>query len=194
MEVWQKVAGVTALIVLALTAIYNSNNTVSTVTPQVTLQSASKLTSSQKQRELSTQFFDNCRQINANSSVNVRQEPSNNSPVTERLANGSHVLIVDRSTHGWVLIYQPVRGYLFAKNLTHCGVAHPPSNCRLVNGMLGANIRERPSLNSPVLRILDYGDATNIANRGRKGWVKINAPINGYVAASSIGYCLSKDQ
>ncbi len=193
MKLWQKVAGVTALIVLALTAIYNSQNTVSTVTPQVTLQSASRLTSSQKQRELRTQFFDNCRQINANSSVNVRQSPSNNSPVTERLANGSHVLMVDRSSHGWVLIYQPVRGYLFAKNLIHCGVARPPSNCRSVNSMLGANIRERPSLNSPVLRILDYGNATNIANRGSKGWVKINAPINGYVAASSLGYCSSKD-
>jgi uncharacterized protein YgiM (DUF1202 family) len=188
MKLWQKVAGVTALIVFALTVIYNSNNPVSTVT----LQSASRLKSSQRQRELRTQFFDNCRQINANSSINVRQNPSNQSPVTERLANGSHVLIVDRSTHGWVLIYQPVRGYLLAKHLIHCGVANPPSNCRSVNGMLGANIREKPSLNSPVLRILNYGDVTNIVNRGSKGWVKISAPINGYIAASSLGYCLTE--
>ncbi len=184
MKIRQNIAGLAALIPLLTVIVCISHTPISAAIPKVTQNYA------QNQSEyLVAQFFNNCRRAYGNKSVNVRQDSSNNSPVVKRLANGSRVFIVDRGKKGWVPIYEPVRGYVDADNLTSCAVIPGGKNCRRVNSLMGVPVRKRPSINSAAIRTLDNGRSVTLGKRRSNGWVQITAPVNGYVAAVNLGYC-----
>jgi len=64
------------------------------------------------------------------------------------------------------------------------------TECRLVNiNRGGLNVRQEPSLGSPVVAVLADGADVAIVNRGSEGWVPITAPVNGFVAARYLAYC-----
>jgi uncharacterized protein YgiM (DUF1202 family) len=190
MKMQRNIAGVAASIPFAMTAFLTIfNTTVSAAIPQATHNSASRLISLQNPNEyLKLQLLDICRQVNANSSVAVRQDASMNSPILGSLANGSQIFIVNKGSNGWVPIYNPLRGYVQADYLTYCS-APPPSNCRRVKSIIGAVVRQKPSPSSPIVKNLDYGRTVTIINRGTHGWVPITAPVDGYIAARTLSYC-----
>lgn len=135
-------------------------------------------------------FYDNnCRRISASNGLTIQRDASGYSPVVGQLANGARVSIVNRGRDGWVPISQPVQGYISAQYLKQCGSAIPPANCRRISAPSGSYVRQEPSVSSAVIRTLENGRFVNIVNRGASGWVPIDAPVSGYVAASNLAYC-----
>jgi uncharacterized protein YgiM (DUF1202 family) len=64
------------------------------------------------------------------------------------------------------------------------------NDCRRVTSARGGlNIREQPSIYSPIVERIDNGDRVAIENRGANGWVPVFAPQNGYVSANYLAYC-----
>ena len=177
------IAGLAALIPLLTIVVPISHTSVSAAIP------IAKNSPQNQSEYLVAQLFDNCRRAYGNYSVNVRQDSSNNSRLVKRLASGSRVYIVDRGKKGWVPIYEPVRGYVDADNLTSCAVIPGGKKCRRVDSIIGAAVRKSPSINSAAIRTIDSGKSVTLGDRRSNGWVEITAPVNGYVAAVNLGYC-----
>ncbi|MEC4892870.1 MAG: SH3 domain-containing protein [Oscillatoria sp. PMC 1051.18] len=53
----------------------------------------------------------------------------------------------------------------------------------------GLNIRQEPSINSPIFGRLAYSRNVEIEDLGRNGWVEISTPVKGYVSSDYLGYC-----
>ena len=132
-----------------------------------------------------------CRRVSRIGGINVRQQPSVNSRIVARVGNGFNVAIRNLGDNGWVKIAAPVNGYVAANYLTYCASAPPsPKNvCRKVTATGGLNVRRQPSINSRIVgRVANRRNVT-IRNLGDNGWVKISAPLNGYVATNYLRYC-----
>ncbi|MGB3207174.1 MAG: SH3 domain-containing protein [Crinalium sp.] len=132
-----------------------------------------------------------CRQVSRAGGINVRQQPSVNSRIIGRIANGLNVTIRNLGDNGWVRITAPVNGYVAANNLTYCASfpRSPKNVCRKVTATGGLNVRQQPSINSRIVgRVANRRNVT-IRNLGDNGWVRISAPLRGYVAANYLRYC-----
>jgi len=132
-----------------------------------------------------------CRRISNPGGLNVRQQPSTNSPIVGRVANGRNVAIRNQGDNGWVPISAPLRGYVAANYLAYCSSPPPsPRNvCRRVTATGGLNVRQQPSINSPIVgRVANRRNVT-LQNLGDNGWVRISAPLRGYVATNYLTYC-----
>ncbi|MGG6265569.1 SH3 domain-containing protein [Leptolyngbya sp. AN03gr2] len=137
---------------------------------------------------------DTCRRISASDGLTIQRDASGYSPVVGQLANGARVSIINGGRDGWVPINEPVQGYVSSRYLKQCGSAIPPASCRRISAPSGSYIRQAPSVSSSVIRTLENGRSVNIVNPGANGWVQIELPVQGYVAASNLAYCSPAQQ
>ncbi len=185
---WQSPVAMVASVGLAV---------VSMATPSLAMQPAPaesnslNLSTQQEAYQVAQATADNCRQIRATGGVTVREEPSGESEAVGEVLNGRNVTIVNRGAAGWVPISAPLSGYVPASFLILCPdtAAPPPSNCREVRARPGLNVRREPSINSTVVGFLTNRQQITIDNLGSAGWVALNQPIDGYVAARYLAYC-----
>ncbi|MDZ7965490.1 MAG: SH3 domain-containing protein [Nostoc sp. DedSLP03] len=179
---WRKPLAITATLSLTLTA-YPAGSTIHT-----SLQHSSKY-------QL-VQAPDNCRLVETNGdNLNIRSSPDG--AIIGTLRNDSLVIIEKtNSSSSWVAISSPQSGYISAAYLKQCGQPVSPSqttsqtdNCRkiFVEGVL--RVRQEPSINSPILGVLQSGQQVTIKNRGKDGWVSISSPTNGYIPSIVLSSC-----
>lgn len=138
------------------------------------------------------QSFDECRRISLNrGSLNVRQQPSINSPVIGTVQDKERVSIEGLGSNGWVRISAPYNGYVAADYLRTCVQRVPTreNNCRQVSAKGGLNVRQQPSMNSRTIGQVDNYERVAIESRGQNGWVPISAPLNGFVSADYLQSC-----
>ncbi|MCA1993154.1 MAG: SH3 domain-containing protein [Coleofasciculus sp. S288] len=148
-----------------------------------------------------------CREVDVNTSLNVRQQPGG--PVIGTLEDEQNVYISGEPVNGWVRINSPIDGYVFARYLNYCpGAAVTPSQPiapttplalggERVSTVPGSNCREVVSSNLPVrtrpggevIGTLQENQLVYIANEGVNGWVPIERPVSGYVSSANLGYC-----
>ena len=55
-------------------------------------------------------------------------------------------------------------------------------SCRQVMARNGLYVMRKPTLNSSVVTLLDYGQQVTIRNSGKNGWVGISSPTQGYIS------------
>lgn len=67
------------------------------------------------------------------------------------------------------------------KNQGEYQLARYPGSCRQIMARNGLYVWQKPTINSSVVGLLDYGQEITIRNRGKNGWVPISAPIQGYI-------------
>lgn len=60
-------------------------------------------------------------------------------------------------------------------------LARYPSTCRQVMARNGLFVLQKPTVDGPVVALLDYGTNVTIRDRGKNGWVPISSPVNGYI-------------
>lgn len=146
--------------------------------------------------QLLAQASDDCRAVAAKGGLRVRQNPSTNAPVLDRLVDGRTVTIENLGADGWVPISYPVNGYVAADYLTDCSPPAPPTTpeepantCRRVTADGGLYVRREPDVNSPTVELLPNGTKVQIESLGANGWVPITSPNNGFVAAEYLARC-----
>ncbi|MBE9125006.1 MULTISPECIES: SH3 domain-containing protein [unclassified Coleofasciculus] len=152
------------------------------------------------------QQTDNCREVDVNTSLNVRRQPY--AQVIGTLDDEQNVNIIGEPVDGWVRIDSPMNGYVFARYLNYCtGAASPSqsmtettpttpgsnevssvpgSNCRQV---ISPNLSVRAKPNGDIVGSLEENQTVYIANEGVNGWVPIEKPMSGFVSSASLGYC-----
>ncbi|MEQ8958822.1 MAG: SH3 domain-containing protein [Coleofasciculus sp. C2-GNP5-27] len=171
-----------------------------TIFPKVA--SANQLPSVQGSDDYQIAQMNDCREVDVNTMLNIRQQP--NGRVVGALEDAQTVNIIGEPEDGWVQIDAPMDGYVAARYLEYCTGAVPPSqttpttpgsegvstvpgsNCREV---VAPNISVRSQPNGEVIGTLDENQTVYIANEGNNGWVPIERPMNGYVNADNLGYC-----
>ncbi|MBW4423427.1 MAG: SH3 domain-containing protein [Nostoc desertorum CM1-VF14] len=180
---WRKHLAITATLSLTLTA-YPADSTI----PR-------SLQHSNKYQLVQTP--DNCRRVETDGgdNLNIRSSPDGAIIGTLRIYS---LVIIEKtnSSNSWVPISSPQSGYVSAAYLKQCGQPVPPSqttsqtdNCRkiFVGGVL--RVRQEPSINSPILGVLQSGQQVTIKNRGKDGWVPISSPANGYIPSIVLSSC-----
>lgn len=190
---WQISTVVTTVLSLTFSAFYLPAIAAST-TPQGNRSSNSGQASLQGERsyKVAQAAIDNCRRVEAQGGLVVRQQPSPQGAVVGVVPNGRNVTIQNRGANGWVPITAPLSGYVSAVFLKSCQQNPlPPANCRQVSVRTGLNVRREPSVNSVIVGNLVNNQRVTIANSGANGWVPITAPIRGYVDASYLRGCSS---
>ena len=60
-------------------------------------------------------------------------------------------------------------------------IAQYSSSCRRVMARNGLFVLQKPTVDSAVVGLLDYGTNVTIRDRGKNGWVPISSPVNGYI-------------
>ncbi|BAY11987.1 SH3 domain-containing protein [Calothrix sp. NIES-2098] len=60
-------------------------------------------------------------------------------------------------------------------------IAQYSSRCRRVMARNGLFVLQKPTVDSPVVGLLDYGTNVTIRDRGKNGWVPISSPVKGYI-------------
>lgn len=60
-------------------------------------------------------------------------------------------------------------------------LAQYSNNCRRVMARSGIFVWQKPTVDSQIVRFLDYGTNVTIRNRGKNGWTPISSPVNGYI-------------
>ncbi|MBD2358917.1 SH3 domain-containing protein [Tolypothrix sp. FACHB-123] len=60
-------------------------------------------------------------------------------------------------------------------------IAQYASSCRRVMARNGIFVLQKPTVDSAVVGLLDYGTTVTIRDRGKNGWVPISSPVNGYI-------------
>jgi hypothetical protein len=171
-----------------------------TIFPKVA--SANQPPSVQRSDDYQVAQMTNCREVDVNTMLNIRQQP--NGRVIGTLEDEQTVNIIGEPEDGWVQIDAPMDGYVAARYLEYCTGAVPPSqttpttpgservstvpgsNCRQV---VSPNISVRSQPNGEIIGTLDEHQTVYIANEGNNGWVPIERPIDGYVNAANLGYC-----
>ncbi|MBZ8179403.1 SH3 domain-containing protein [Oscillatoria salina] len=153
----------------------------------------------EKQEQIQVAQAGSCYEVSARGSgLYVRQEPSVYSQSLGVLNDGRNVTVIGNvSNNDWVQISAPVPGYVFGGFLESCQSSPVATNintpnfnsCRRVLAQPGLNIRQEPSINSPILGRLAYNRNVGIDNLGRNGWVEISTPVEGYISADYLGYC-----
>jgi uncharacterized protein YgiM (DUF1202 family) len=174
--------------------------------------------SSQNPNQYQIAQVTNCREVDVNTALNVRQQPGGR--VIGTLEDEQNVMIMGEPNNGWVRISNPMNGYVFASYLNYCTAAATPSQpmsqgMPMMQGMPttpttpnawggervstvpGSNCREVISANLPVrtkpegevIGTLEKNQMVYIANEGANGWVPIERPVSGYVNAENLGYC-----
>ncbi len=161
--------------------------------PTLAVNSANESTTLADQNEyLVAQAADSCRQVSARTSLNVRQQPTVNSAVVGSINSGRNVTIQNQGANGWVQISAPVEGYVSANFLAPCDLANvPPTSCRRVVAQRGTNVWQAPSTDTQSLGLVASGRRVIIDNLGENGWVPITVPLQGFVQAENLGYCVN---
>lgn len=156
----------------------------------------------------------NCREVDVNTALNIRQQPGGR--VIGTLSDGQNVNISGEPENGWVQVTTPTEGYVFASYLNYCAGAAPssqamspttsqtPSNTTAntaggeeVSTVPGSNCRQTISPNVSVRKepngeevgTLEENQEVYIANEGYDGWVPIERPVDGYVSSANLGIC-----
>lgn len=135
-----------------------------------------------------------------NTSLNVREKPSNDAPVIGQLQSGAKIEYVDVG-HDWVRItYNGKAGYLSSlfirenrptsQTTSHQATSHQPTivsgvNVGKVTARSGLMVRTQASANSTILGKLDYGSKVEYRN-STDGWGQIT--YNGQRAFIDISY------
>jgi len=175
-----------------------------TIFPKVA--SANQSPSVQGSDEYQIAQMNDCREVDVNTMLNIRQQP--NGRVVGALEDAQTVNIIGEPEDGWVQIDAPMDGYVAARYLEYCTGAVPPSqptsqtppttpgneqvstvpgdNCRQV---VSPNLSVRSQPNGEVIGTLEKNRTVYIANEGNNGWVPIERPIDGYVSSANLGYC-----
>lgn len=179
-----------------ITAFPAASTTVNTLTSQDIQLSIIKLASSPASDEYQlAQTPDNCRRVATQQSDNLNVRYSPDGAIIGTLRNQT-LVIIENYAGDWVKISSPQSGYVSAKHLESCQQPVPPSetatssdNCRkiFVGGVL--RVRQQPSINSPILGVLESGQRVIIKNRGKDGWVPISSPVNGYIPSIVLRDC-----
>ena len=66
-------------------------------------------------------------------------------------------------------------------------------SCRQVMARNGLYVMRKPTINSSVVTLLDYGQHVTIRNGGKNGWVGISSPTQGYISQTDyLGSCQAK--
>ncbi|MDB9313272.1 SH3 domain-containing protein [Spirulina sp. CS-785/01] len=138
-----------------------------------------------------------CREVDVNTVLNVRQTP--NGQVIGTLDNEQPVSLAGEPNNNWVQIDAPIEGYVYTEYLKECtteivsapigseGVSTVPgSNCRKINTP-NVSVRREPGGES--IGRLAQDQIIYIANEGRDGWVPIERPVNAYISATYLSYC-----
>ncbi|MDZ7958533.1 MAG: SH3 domain-containing protein [Aulosira sp. DedQUE10] len=60
-------------------------------------------------------------------------------------------------------------------------IAKYSSTCRRVMARNGLYVVQKPTVDSQVVGLLDYGTNVTIGDRGKNGWVPISSPVKGYI-------------
>ncbi|QIR40210.1 SH3 domain-containing protein [Tolypothrix sp. PCC 7910] len=60
-------------------------------------------------------------------------------------------------------------------------LAQYTSSCRRIMARNGLYVLQKPTVDSQVVALLDYGTNVTISDRGKNGWVPITSPVNGYI-------------
>lgn len=188
MNGWQKTLSVAAVATLAATAF----PTTSIASPEET--------SFQNRNEFQMAQVTSCREVDADSGLNVRNEPWGQ--VIGRLDNNQNVYLEnpEMASGNWVQIEAPYDGYVAAKFLDYCTASVPDpapvpepdlmvDECREVEAFGGLNVRATPSVASNVITTIPNDSFVNIESPGTDGWVPIDEPVDGYVAAEYLTYC-----
>jgi uncharacterized protein YgiM (DUF1202 family) len=188
MNAWQKLVAIATLVGPALTA---SATAVSASLPQeITSPTLERISLPNRNIRQFAQASDTCWEVSARGSgLYVRQEPTVGSATLGILRDGQNVNIMPGGTENWAPISAPIEGYVYRGYLAPCQerASNLTDTCREATTRL--NVRQEPSLNSPVVGTLANGRNIAIANRGRNGWVPIVAPLEGYVSADYLTYC-----
>lgn len=136
------------------------------------------------------QASDTCRRISGTTALNVYQDPSSSSTALGVIEPGRNVTIEGSARNGWVAISAPLAGYMTASSLIPCSAPKASiDRCRKVSATGGLRIRQEPSTSAEVLGLVANGRNVTIQNRGDQGWVPIEVPLEGYVAADYLVYC-----
>ncbi len=107
--------------------------------------------------------------------LNVRANPSRSARVVRTLKTGARVL-VERKQGSWARISKPAWGWVYA--------AYLQPRYRYTKDAL--NVRQAPSKQSRILRVLKRGTRVSVEKFG-KTWAKIHAPVPGWVMKKYIG-------
>lgn len=188
--------------ILGLTTLYSLGLGIFTQTASATQPPSSQNSDGYQIAQVTT----NCREVDVNTALNVRQQPGGQ--VIGTLENGQNINIIGEPANGWVRISSPMDGYVFAQYLNYCpGAALPPqptagitpipmggeristvpgSNCRAA---ISPNVPIRTKPDGEVIATLNNNQAVYIANEGVNGWVPIERPVSGFVRSANLGYC-----
>lgn len=170
-------------------------------TPLAASESSSLLDSAQQARSHSILMAqaNNCRQVLPNiTALNVRQAPSLTADVVGVVPGGRDVTLESLGADGWAPIAAPYEGYVAANYLTQCDSSNEVAativdpegeQCRQVVVSSGLNVRVEPNRYSERLTALPTGTNVEIAESAAAPWVRITAPVDGYVAERFLGQC-----
>ncbi|MGB7444729.1 MAG: SH3 domain-containing protein [Coleofasciculaceae cyanobacterium] len=148
----------------------------------------------------------NCREVDVNTALNIRQQPGGR--VIGTLSDAQNVNISGEPNNGWVEVTTPMEGYVFAGYLNYCAGETPSSqttsqttsnttegeevstvpdgNCRKT---ISPNVSVRKEPNGEEVGSLEENQEVYIANEGYDGWVPIERPVDGYVSSANLGLC-----
>ncbi|MDZ8051368.1 MAG: SH3 domain-containing protein [Aulosira sp. ZfuVER01] len=105
------------------------------------------------------------------------------SSLTTALVLAATVLIapsfaVDTVNQG---IKSPTPARALQNNQSEYLIARYSSSCRRVMARNGLFVLQKPTVDSQVVGLLDYGTNLTIRDRGKNGWVPISSPVKGYI-------------
>ncbi|MBE9182482.1 SH3 domain-containing protein [Oculatella sp. LEGE 06141] len=136
------------------------------------------------------QVTDTCRQVAVEGGLIVREDPTVYSEALGTVAYGRNVTVETPQSDGWVAVSAPIPGYMYSAYLSPCDPqALAPENCREVTATGGLFVREEPSPNAGVVGAVANGRNVTISAPAANGWVPIQVPLAGYVAADYLTLC-----
>jgi hypothetical protein len=141
--------------------------------------------------QLAQRLVGECRA--ATRSTFIYRERSTASPIRALQVNERVILAEDLASDGWIAVTSPISGFVQTKELKRCSnnsSTNPPSLsrpnlCRQViyQGNEGVAVREKPTVNSPQVNNVLFGDRVTLSNppefltdsTGRE-WAKLAVP------------------
>lgn len=162
---WQNSVTIPTLLLSALTAFVPPSTAASTATTQEI--QTKKITSFQNESVYQlAQTSDNCREVAARNGLYVREEPTVYSRALGIIPHGRNVTVVENPGRNmvvgnpgvkWMPISAPLQGYVYAGFLSSCQESPPPKNCREASARGGVYVRQDPSINSDIVRVVPNG-------------------------------------
>jgi len=120
-------------------------------------------------------------EVNVNNSLNVRAEADPNSKVVGSLKNRDKVVVLDQKNGFYKLQYpKQLEAWMASWLLLNKG-----EKSEDVTARSEVNVRSGPSMQYPVIAVLNQGSKVQILKMGKDHWVQIGAPSQAYVWIAS---------